>query len=94
MAEPERVHVFGGSPRLLESRHILRVMVRCLTGDASMLGGLEGLAATYDEMLGGNDALVGCNMTMFVETSSDPREYVERVMMACDLLRQARRTAH
>jgi hypothetical protein len=89
----ERVHVFKGDRRLLQSRHIVRVMARCLTGDQD-IAAEEGLAATYDAICGGDETLVGANMTMLINRSDDPREHVERVIMACDLLRRARRTAH
>jgi hypothetical protein len=89
----DRVHVFAGGAGLLRSRHIIRVMARCLTGDADCRTE-ESLAATYDDVLGGNDAAVGAHMTMLINGSSDPREHAERVVMACDLLRQARRSKH
>lgn len=40
----DRVHVFGGSARLLEYRHILRLMARCLTDDPDVTAE-ESLAA-------------------------------------------------
>jgi hypothetical protein len=89
----ERLHVFAGSPELLESRHMLRRMAACLTGDGDV-STEESLAASYDQALGGDDAIVGMHMSYLIHGSSDPREYVERVIMACDLLRRARRTLH
>jgi hypothetical protein len=92
MADRARVHIFGGPPALLQSRDILLRMAQCLT-DADVTAEAE-TAATYDLALGGDDALVGCHMTLLIHCCGDPREYVERSLMACDLLRRARRTAH
>ncbi|WMT75065.1 hypothetical protein [Bradyrhizobium sp. Ash2021] len=78
---------------MLQSRHIVREMARALTGMFD-IEAEENLAAAYDAVLGGDDALVGANMTFLIWASSDPREITERVVLACDLLRQARRTKH
>lgn len=94
----ERLHVFGTlgrcDPRLLViDRHLCRVMARALTGDHD-ISAEENLAATYDQIMGGDDAAVGAAMTYLINVSSDPRDYTERVILACDLLRAARRTKH
>jgi hypothetical protein len=94
----DRVHVFGGGPRLLAHRSRIslgytRRIAACLTGDLDV--SVEAaMAASYDLALGGDDSLVGCHMTFMLNHSSDEREFVERVILACDLLRQAKRTAH
>jgi hypothetical protein len=88
-----RMHVIGGSPGWLQHREALRWIARAITGDHDVVAE-EGLAATYDAVCGGDDASVGANMTMIANACSGPREYIERVLLALDLLRTARRTKH
>jgi hypothetical protein len=59
----DRVHDFRDvSPRIANAPEVLRALARCVTGDADCTIE-EGLAASYDQTLGGDDALVGANMT-------------------------------
>ena len=90
MAKPVRVHVFGG-PRVPD-RHLVRVMARCLVDRHDVSA--EDLAGTYDMCLGGDDGMVGAHFTAILDQSNDRREYAERCILACDLLRQSHRTKH
>ncbi|SDI54188.1 MULTISPECIES: hypothetical protein [Bradyrhizobium] len=92
-AHPARIHVFTAPPILRESRASLRRMASCLTRSLDV-STEEALADAYDTAIGGDDSAVGCNMTLLMETSSDPREQIERVLMAADLLRMALRIQH
>ena len=65
----------------------------CVTGDADVTPE-EGYAQALDAKFGGDEASVGAAMAYLLARSSDPREYSLRAIAACDLLRQARRTAH
>ena len=90
-----RVHIFGGPPQLMLDRHIIEVMARCLK-QSHDIGTEERLAETWDYTFGGDDALAGCAVTLLtIQCATDePREFLERVIMATDLLRRARRTKH
>jgi hypothetical protein len=88
-----RVHIIGGGEGWLQ-HHAARLWIaRHVTRDDDVTG-IEGLAATYDEVIGGDDATVGAHMTMLANVCRDPREYIERVLLALDLLRTAQRTRH
>jgi hypothetical protein len=89
----ERVHVFGGDRRWLQHDHARRWAAKMITGNSD-ISAEAGLAATYDEIMGGDDVAVGNNLTLIIRRSSEPLEYVTRVAVACDLLRRARRTMH
>jgi len=89
----ERVHRFTGDPRWLQHDHARRWAAQQITGDQD-ISAEAGLAATYDEVMGGDDVAVGNNLTLIIRRSSEPFEYVTRVAAACDLLRRAHRTMH
>ena len=90
----ERVHVITGDAQWLQHRDALRASARAVTRDHD-ISAEESMAHTYDEIFGGDDRAVGNIMTVVINTwRKIDIDYCERVALACDLLRQARRTMH
>ncbi len=89
-----RAHIFQGPPAMATDRHLLIRMTQCLLPDSEAVSMCIELAATYDQTLGRDDAAVGSWMALLIRNSAEPREEVERIMLACDLLRRSARTQH
>ena len=89
----ERVHIFGGGASWLQHPEARYWAAQRITGDHDC-SAEAGMAQMYDELFGGDEVRVGAHMTYLLEHSSDPREYTERVIAACDLLRASKRTRH
>lgn len=94
MSDNARVHDFGADHPVIMRLPKLRRAMATVIADDDDVSAAENYAAALDAEHGGNDAAVGAAFGYLFAVSNDRRDVIERVIMACDSLRQSRRTKH
>ena len=93
MSGTDRIHDFSDAHIGPFPGDVRELMAQCVTDQEDVKAEM-GYAAMLDSVVGGDDAAAGCKYGYLSAISTDPRDVVERAIVASDLCRTAIRTKH